>query len=186
MNYKKVYPTEVLQGFTDTSMFVLMLYDPIDDKKVPVMIGEHEAEMIIMEQEQQQARRPMTYQLIIEMMDAFALTLKLVRIERFEEGIFYATLVVSDGFTDKEIDARASDAVVLALHLSVDIEMAEQVLKETGFTPQDNDIALGNTLSSGETIEELEEELRICEENEDYERAGEIMDKINKMRNGQQ
>ena len=51
MNYKKVYPTEVLQGFTDTSMFVIMLYEPLGNRKVPVMIGEHEAEMIILEQE---------------------------------------------------------------------------------------------------------------------------------------
>ena len=156
MNYKKVYPTEVLQGFTDTAMFVLMLYDPMGDRKVPVMIGEHEAEMIILEQERQQAKRPMTYQLILSILDAFALTLKLVRIDRFEEGIFYATLIVSDGFNDKEIDARASDAVVLALHQSVDIEMAEQVLEETGFTPKDNDIELGTHLSGEKSIEELE------------------------------
>ena len=183
MKYIKVYPTEVIQGFTDTSMFVLMLYDPMGNRKVPVMIGEHEAEMIILEQERRQARRPMTYELILSILDAFALTLKLVRIDRFDEGIFYATLVVSDGFNEKNIDARASDAVVLALHQSVDIEMAEQVVQDTSFTPQDNDIELGTTLSSSETIEDLEEELRQCEENEDYEQAEEIMKKIDKMRN---
>ncbi len=163
-------------------MFVLMLYDPMGNRKVPVMIGEHEAEMIILEQERRQARRPMTYELILSILDAFALTLKLVRIDRFDEGIFYATLVVSDGFNEKNIDARASDAVVLALHQSVDIEMAEQVVQDTSFTPQDNDIELGTTLSSSETIEDLEEELRQCEENEDYEQAEEIMKKIDKMR----
>ena len=182
MNYKKVYPTEVLQGFTDTSMFVLMLYDPLGEKKVPVMIGEHEAEMIILEQEQRHAGRPMTYQLILSILDAFALTLKLVRIDRFEEGIFYATLVVSDGFNDKEIDSRASDAVVLALHQSVDIVMAEQVIEDTGFTPQNNDMELGASLSGNESLEALEEELHQCEENEDYERAAEIMEKIKKLK----
>ncbi len=184
MKYKKVYPTEVLQGFTDTAMFVLMLYEPIGDKKVPVMIGEHEAEMIILEQEQKQARRPMTYQLIASILDAFLLTLKLVRIDRFEEGIFYASLIVSDGFTEKVIDARASDAVVLALHQSVDIEMAEQVMEDTGFTPQSNDIDLGTSLSGASTIEELEDELRMCEEKEDYERAEQIMKQIERLKKG--
>ncbi len=182
MNYKKVYPTEVLQGFTENAMFVLMLYDPIGDKKVPVMIGEHEAEMIILEQEQRQAYRPMTHELIISLLKEFHLELELVRINRFSEGIFYASLIVSDGFNHKEIDARPSDAVVLALRLSVDIEMAESVLEDTGFTPQHNDIDLGTTLSGGESIEELEEELRLCEENEDYERAAEIMKKIEKLK----
>lgn len=182
MNYIKVYPTEVLQGFTDTAMFVLMLYDPMGDKKVPIMIGENEAEMIILEQERQHPRRPMTYQLIVSILKAFQLTLKLVRIDRFEEGIFYATLVVSDGFNDTDIDARASDAVVLALHLSVDIEMAQSVLDETGFTPQSNDFELGNSLSKGESVEELEAQLRLCEENEDYEQAELIAKKIEKLK----
>ncbi len=179
MNYRTVYPINVIQGFTENSMFVLMLYDPIGIKKVPVMIGEHEAEMIVLEQApHQQARRPMTYQLISSIMEAFTLTLKRVRIDRFEEGIFYATLEVSDGFNMREIDARASDAVLLALSHSVDIQMAQSVIDEVGFTPQDNDMDLGETLTECDTIETLEEELRLCEEREEYERAEEIMQKI--------
>ncbi|MBQ9588290.1 MAG: bifunctional nuclease family protein [Bacteroidales bacterium] len=180
MKYCKVYPVEVIQGFTETSMFVLMLYDPMQNRKVPVMIGEHEAEMIIIEQQQRTTRRPMTYQLIVALLDAFALTLQKVRIDRFEEGIFYATLEVSDGFSTKEIDARASDAVVLALHLSADIEMAEQVLRDTSFTPQDDGLRINQSLEKEETIEELQEKLRQCEENEDYEQAAEILKKIEK------
>ena len=183
MNYRTVYPLTVLQGFTENQMFVLMLYDPIGIKKVPVMIGEHEAEMIILEQARgQQARRPMTYQLIGAIMDAYTLTLKKVRIDRFEEGIFYATLVMSDGYNVREIDARASDAVLLALSHSVDIVMAQNIIDEVGFTPQDNDIDLGEPLTESESIESLEEELRLCEEREEYERAEEIMQRINKMK----
>lgn len=184
MNYKKVYPTEVLQGFTDTSMFVLMLYEPLGDRKVPVMIGEHEAEMIILEQEQRRAKRPMTYELIISIMEEFQLNLKLVRIDRFEEGIFYATLVVSDGFNDKEIDSRASDAIVLALHQAVDIEMACTVLEEAGFTPKNDNIEINASSSFSDNIEDLEEQLRQCEENEDYERAAEIQNEIEKIKKG--
>ena len=169
MNYKTVYPTEVLQGFTETSMFVLMLYEPISNKKVPVMIGEHEAEMIILEQEQRQARRPMTYQLILSIMRTFHLTLTEVRIERFEEGVFFASLIMSDGKESHTIDARVSDAVVLALHEMTDIVMAVPVLDEAGFVPQDGNISLGAQISAPETLEELEEELRRCEDEEDYE-----------------
>lgn len=185
MTYTKVYPTEVLQGFTETSMFVLMLYDPMQNRKVPVMIGGYEAEMIILEQEQRTARRPMTYQLIVSLMDAFDLTLVKVRIDRFEEGLFYATLIVSDGFNTKEIDSRASDAVVLALHQSVDIEMADQVLQETGFTPREDDIDFPMDLNQEENLEELQRELQRCEDEEDYERAAEIMKKIEKLNNEQ-
>ena len=186
MRYKKVYPTEILQGFTMNAMYIMMLYEPLSNKKIPVMIGEHEAQMILLEQGSDQSRRPMTHQLIVSIMDEFALTLKLVRINRFEEGIFYASLVVSDGFSDHEIDARASDAVMLALHQCVDIEMAEEVIDDTGFTPRDESIDLSNNNVTIPTPEEqmelLEEELRQCEENEDYERAAEIVKKIEQLK----
>lgn len=183
MNYKNVYPTEVMQGFTDTAMFVLMLYEPVSDRKVPIMIGEHEAEMIILEQEQRQARRPMTYQLIVSILQAFELTLRRVRIDRFEEGIFYATLIVSDGFNEREIDARASDAIVLALHQSVDILMADSVIEETGFTPKTSGLDTQlSTLNAHDTLEDLESELHRCEEREDYERAAEILEKIKQLK----
>lgn len=182
MVYKKVYPTEILQGFTETSMFVMMLYEPLGNRKVPVMIGRHEAEMLLIEQGNQSPKRPMTHQLIISIMESFALTLKLVRIERFEEGIFYASLIVSDGFNTHTIDARASDAVLLAIHQSVDIEMAENVLNDTGFEVQSDDIDISSSLPGSETLEELEEELQRCEENEEYERAAEIMEQIKKMK----
>lgn len=164
-------------------MFVLMLYEPMGNRKVPVMIGHHEADMIMLEQEGRTARRPMTYELIVSIMEAFALTLKLVRIDRFEEGIFYASLIVSDGFNQKSIDARASDAVVLALHESVDIEMDENVLETTGFTPRNDDIEIETPIADSDNLADLEKELRVCEDNEDYERAAEIMEKIKKLRN---
>jgi len=178
VEYKTVYPVEVLKHFDNGSMFVLMLYEPQSDKKVPVMIGEHEAEMIILEQSRFMSRRPMTYQLIGSIMKSFALSLEEVRIDRFEEGVFYATLVVSDGFNKQEVDARVSDAVALAMHLSVNITMADSVLREVGFTPQDDDEPMGESVSAADSVEDLEEELRRCEENEEYERAEEIMKKI--------
>ena len=181
MEQRAVYPTEVLQGFTDKSMYVLMLYDPIDNMKVPVMIGEHEAHMIILEQEQQNVHRPMTHQLIASILDEFGLTLKGVRIDRFEEGVFYARLVISDGFNVKEIDARTSDAVVLAMHLSVNITMSKQVIADTGFKDEDEVPPL-KTDDVDESIEELERQLRECEENEEYEKADALMKKIKKMK----
>lgn len=178
MEYYYVYPTEVIRGFTEDGMHVLMMYNPDKDKKVPIMIGEHEAQMILLEQEQVTARRPMTHQLIGSIMAAFALTLKEVRIERFEEGIYYATLVISDGFNTKEIDARASDAVVLALRNDVAISMNPDIIEEVGFTPQPEEFNLDIESQPEDELEALEAELHRCEENEEYERAAELMELI--------
>ena len=179
MEYRVVYPSEVFHGYTDTAMYVMMLFDPIHDMKVPIMIGKHEAEMMMIEQDQQELSRPMTYQLISSVLDTFSLTLKEVHIDRFVEGIFYANLVISDGISTKEIDARASDAVLLALHNSVTILIAENIIEQIGIKV-DTDNKEGDYAMT--TIADLEEELRQCEEEENYERAEEIMKQINKMK----
>ena len=85
---------------------------------------------------------------------------------------------------DPYISRNHHRVMLLIIALSI-VLIAQNVLDETGFTPQSNDIELGNTLSQGETIEELEQELRICEESEDYEQAAEIQKKIEHLKGNQ-
>ena len=184
MKYIQVYPMQISQTMSEGGSFILILgaSDPV--KEVPVLIGESEAQAIIMAVEGQRAKRPLTHNLLSNIMEEYMLSLKQVTIDRFEEGIFYSTLHISDGFTEKHIDSRTSDAVVLALLQKADILMNPSVFEETCMEPG----ALVNNLpgsakrgSSGggsPAIEALEALLRECEENEDYERAQEIMDQI--------
>ena len=114
-------------------------------------------------------------------MEAFGLSLKQVTIDRVVEGVFYATLHLTDGFNEKEIDSRTTDAVTLALHCGAPILMDEKVLEETGVRTEK---AGGRTEGAGEEVEELEKELRRCEEEENYERAAEIQKKIERLQHG--
>ncbi len=83
---------------------------------------------------------------------------------------------MSDGFNEKWIDSRTTDAITLALHCDAPIWMDEQVLMETGVKAE-------RTEGKKEmTEEELEEELRNCEEREDYERAAKIHEKLKAIR----
>lgn len=186
MSYTQVYPLQISQTMSMSDAYVLVLDAPDTGKQVPVIIGEPEAQAIVMAIEQRQARRPLTHQLINNIMDQYMLILKQVTIDRFDEGIFYSTLYISDGFTEKRIDSRTSDAIVLALMQGCPIMMAQNVLDETSMEPG----ALEDNLprnkaqlpNPDETLDQLETLLRQCEENEDYEQAAEIMKRINRMK----
>lgn len=183
MKYYEVYPIDMESGFTDSGIEVLTLYEPTTHQNIPILIGNHEADMIMIERERVQTQRPMTHKIIVKMIDAFGLSFQKVTIDHINEGIFYATLHIDDGLSVKHIDSRASDAVVLAIHCDVPIMLSDEVLKQAGypsdFSPMIVDQASEETQPS---LEELEAMLEEAEAAEEYERAAEIMAQIEKLK----
>ena len=176
---------QISQTMSMSDSYILVLNAPEQGKHVPVLIGEAEAQAVIMAIEQKEARRPLTHNLLNNILEEYMLTLKKVTIDRFDEGIFYSSLYISDGFTEKRIDSRTSDAIVLALMQHCEILIDLNVLEETSMDPNaliDNLPAQGGALHDV-TLEDLEQQLRDCEANEDYEQAAEIMKRINQMKN---
>lgn len=183
--YTPVYPLQISQTMSISDSYILVLNAPEKEKHVPVLIGEAEAQAIILAIEQKEARRPLTHNLLKNILDEYMLTLKKVTIDRFDEGIFYSSIYISDGFSEKRIDSRTSDAVVLAIMQHCDILMDLNVLEETSMNPNaltDNLPSVRYANPHGETLEDLEQQLRDCEANEDYEQAAQIMDRINQLK----
>lgn len=190
MDYTHVYPYQISQTMSMSDAYVLVLNAPDTGKQVPIIIGEAEAQAIVMAIEQRRARRPLTHTLLSNILEEFMLSLKQVTIDRFEEGIFYSTLHISDGFSEKQIDSRTSDAVVMALIEGCDILMAKNVLEETSMEPGALEANLPQNKAPlaqpEETLEQLEKQLHQCEENENYEEAAEIMKRINQLKSSNQ
>ena len=92
---------------------------------LPVWIGIAEANAITVEQQHVSLPRPMTHQLIGNVMDAFDRHLEQVRITEVRDNIFYAELILDQ---DTRVSARVSDAVALALHLGIPIHAEDTVL----------------------------------------------------------
>lgn len=183
--YTQVYPLQITQSMSMNDSYIMIVDAPEMGKHVPVLIGEYEAQAIVMAIEQQTARRPLTHNLICDLMEQYMLTLKEVSIDRFDEGVFYSTLHVSDGFNEKKIDSRTTDAIVLAILQHCNIMMDTKVLEETSMEPGalvDNLPENGMGLETYPSLAELEEKLRQCEEDEDYEQAAEIMKQIEQLR----
>ena len=174
--YHTVYPYEIRQGYGE-GCYVLMLAEPKQVRVVPMLIGASEAKAIMLAQEHQTTMRPMTHPLMLNVMETFGLTLTQVAIERFDEGIFYANLYVSDGFNEKVIDSRSSDAVTLALIAERPILIAERVLEETSVPMEAMD---RDKFTDEPDRDELERLLKRYEEEEDFEKAAEVLKEIEK------
>lgn len=180
---KQVYPVTIESGMTQSGSCILMLHEPQGNMQIPIVIGRNEAQSIILAQnpsESARLKRPMTHQLMTTMMETYGLTLKLVTIDRVQEGVFFATLHVSDGFNESTLDSRTTDAVTLALLTGAPIFIDEAVLEATGMPLTDFRTAAPNPRPAA-TLEELELELRRCEQEENYERAAEIQAEIDKL-----
>lgn len=163
--------------------YILVLDAPEQKVQVPILIGSSEATAILMAVENKQASRPLTHDLLNSILGEFMLEVKRVTIDRFDEGIFYASLYISDGFSEKRIDSRASDAIVMALMNRCEIAMEMKVLEETSMQPGALHDNLPHKHHTAEpTVEELEALLRKCEENEDYEQAAELQKRINELK----
>ena len=184
MELFEVQATEIIQSNSANNTYVLMLNEPESNQNIPIMIGEYETQVIIMARERVRGKRPLTHNLVCDILTTFSLRANKVVIERFEEGIFYANIYISDGITERKIDSRASDAVALALAQQLPIYTTQAVLDETGlagdtFLDDDDDDTMENENTN---IEDLEQQLKILERNEEYEKAAELLEKINRLK----
>lgn len=163
-------------GMSQSGSFVLMLCELDGDRQMPVVIGPAEAQAILLAKEAVETRRPLTHETMVRVMRQFGLTLKKVTVDRVVDGVFYATLHISDGFNTQQTDSRTTDAVTLALLAEAPIYVDDKVLDECS-------VRMPSSEEHEPTVEELEAALHICEETEDYERAAEIQQQIERLKN---
>jgi uncharacterized protein len=105
---------------------VLLLQEAAGDHRLlPVWIGPAEANAIAVEQQGVSLPRPMTHQLIGDVIDAFGRELQQVRITEVRDNIFYAELILDQ---NTRVSARVSDAIALALHRGTPIHAEDTVL----------------------------------------------------------
>lgn len=119
-----------------TSQPIVLLRERDGRRHVPIWIGAAEATAIAYAQEGVEPPRPLTHDLLADVIAAVGRQLVTVRIDAVLEGVFHATLVLDDG---TEISARTSDGVALALRTGAEILATDQVLDEVGIESSDDD-----------------------------------------------
>ncbi len=120
----------VQQEITDYVHFAVLLLDEAGRRILPIWIGEYEGTSIALALSGQAVPRPMTYSFTASLLEAAEVRLEEVRVESLREETFFAIAKINTGKLTREIDARPSDALALALAVKSDcpIYAAEDVL----------------------------------------------------------
>jgi hypothetical protein len=108
---------------------VIILTDQEHGRVLPIFIGISEASAISKGMESEPGRRPLTHDLLVNMMALLEAELRRVEITSLKENIFYADLVL--GLKEREVraDSRPSDAIAIAVRLNVPIYVSREVLE---------------------------------------------------------
>lgn len=121
---------------------IVLLRDREGGRYLPIWVGAVEATAIAYAQQGIVPPRPLTHDLLKDILEALDAEVKEVRITGLQDGVFYAVVAFTSGI---EVSARPSDAIALALRMGVPIRGADEVLEVAGIDmpddeePQDDD-----------------------------------------------
>jgi hypothetical protein len=107
---------------------IVLLKDASERIALPIYVGQDQAKSIIAVLEQQQAPRPITHDLMINIFSAWNLKLDKVIINSLQDNTFYALLCMKLGKKEKNIDCRPSDAIAIAVRIGCPIWVMEEVI----------------------------------------------------------
>lgn len=178
---------------TQSHSYAVVLGEVNGVRKLPIVIGGFEAQAIAVALENMQPTRPLTHDLMKNMMSVFNLQLNEVLIHRIHEGIFYSKLICQSPIETIEIDSRTSDALALAVRFDAPIYTYESILDSAGMQMDENSpqasepeekkskakISGSKNDLSALSISELQNMLGDVLDKEDYIRAAQIRDEIN-------
>jgi len=160
--------------------YAVLLKEENSEKVLPILVGSFEAQSIALALEVVETPRPLTHDLICEMIKKIDAKLVSVNISKLNDGVFYAKLKIKGlKIGIKQIDSRPSDAISIALRLNAQIYVSPEVIKEAGVDQED--IAEEPSITPKYSIEDLELKLKKAVEKEEYEKAAKIRDKLKEL-----
>lgn len=194
----KLSITGLVYNQTVVGTYGLVLSEEFGNRRFSVMIGEPEAQSIAMKLNNKKSPRPLTHDLIHNLLNTFGSKLEKILIYNMINDIFYSELHIKSGDDVIVIDARTSDAVALAVRSESPIYIKSEILDIVGTAvdeqtsnneeeqPEDDteiEIEInGEELTSDEldllSIEDLEELLNMAVKEEKYEFAVNVRDAI--------
>ncbi len=175
--------------------YALILNETGGNRRLPIIIGTFEAQAIALELENIKPPRPMTHDLLRNVIQSFDTFVKYLFINELKDGTFFAQIVYDHEGNEIVQDARPSDAIALAIRFSAPIFVAPEVLNEAGIITEEMEKetaaaykeAKAPVTSQGketteDKIKNLEKRLKNAIKDEDYEKAAQIRDELNKLK----
>ena len=177
---------------SNKSTYILLLREIGGDRKLPIVIGPCNAGSIaIYLESNSNPERPLTHDIIKSITNSFNITISRVVIHTLTEGVFHASFFCfMDGDEEIEIDARTSDAIAIAIRMGCPIFTYNDILQEAGIILTDDlpkykdedtkELEDPKDLLSTLSLGELKKQMKEAINEENYERASELRDEINK------
>ena len=176
--------------------YALLLKESYGARRLPIIIGSFEAQSIALELEGIKPPRPLTHDLLKNLVDDLGATVQEIFINELRDNTFYAKIILDVSSMTTTIDARPSDAIALAVRTGTQIFVAEEVMNIASFVPSNEESNEEDEIESYESfssktqpkqtpetkVASLQSQLREAVEKEDYERAAKIRDEINRLK----
>ena len=171
--------------------YAVLLQGKDSNRSLPIIVGSNEAQAIALYLEGVDMPRPMTHDLLINVLDSLESDIKQVTIARMKNGTFFAEIEVSNSQVgDIIIDSRPSDAIAIALRTMTPIYVSDEVMERAGIDNYSTGGEVAETVSlddlskeesAGSVIENLAEALEKAISEEEYEVAARLRDRIKQL-----
>jgi bifunctional DNase/RNase len=172
---------------TQVGSYVLVMSEKKGKKKLPIIINQDTAQYIALKLESVKVKRPLTFDLFKNLTDRLGADLYQIHITNILEGVFYVKLIFHNMIEEFEIESSISDAVCLSVSYKCPVFCSKEVLDIAGILMDDDgsmseeqheDNHKKRDYSSIISIENLEKMLDKAIENEEYEIASQLRDRI--------
>jgi len=171
--------------------YAVLLQEKDSDRSLPIIVGSSEAQAIALYLEGVDMPRPMTHDLLINVLENLEGEINRVTIAKISNGTFFAEIEVSNPqIGEMIIDARPSDAIAIALRTLSPIYVSDEVMGAAGI----DNLASGSEVAEHVTSEELTKEaseetvlenlneaLEKAVSEEEYEVAARLRDRIKQL-----
>ena len=166
--------------------FVALLRPANDKRSLPIFIGAAEAQAIAFQLDKVEVPRPMTHDLLKNLLDCLECRLKRIEICDLQDNTFYARLIIENNAVETAVDSRPSDAIALALRCAAPILVAEEVIDKAGvILPEEAEKKAAATPKQAEhpesALEHAQNELQKAIQEERYEEAAKLRDQLRRM-----
>jgi bifunctional DNase/RNase len=196
MEYIELEAIDIESSPTPSEAFALIMKEKESEREITIVIGLQEARTLVLLIHDIQTRRPGTHELFKNFMQQTGYDLIRVSIYHYEEGVFYAHLLLEKDLDTFELDARTSDAVAIALLMNAPIFIRKDIFEKLAVVsakaekkledfnpdmdlqPEELELYIANKLQEMPD-EELARLLQGAIDSEDFELASKIHDEIN-------
>ena len=119
---------------------IVLLKTADGNKFLPIWIGHPEAAAILMKLQSQAPPRPMTHDLLSDMLEQLEAQIVRITVTELRENTFYAQITVQQDGREIEVDSRPSDAIALAIRAEAPIFAADRVIEESAIEFEGEDV----------------------------------------------